>query len=456
MTLSRRSFLLSGVASGALLLGRPVGALGSILGAAGAAEAACRTSKLATSAGLRLVHADLHNHTLLSDGDGDPANAFASMRSWGLDVAAITDHATTGKLGADCAACGEISGIDEAEWQRVQALADAENTDGGFVAVRGFEWSSPQLGHMNVWFSATWTDPLTCGAVDAESVGAFFLHEGGDDVPPEMATPAGSLLRSSPTAGVSMTGFYDWLAADPSRPVLGGGADGIAGFNHPGREGGRFGFFRYDPRLASRVVSMELFNRGEDYLFEQTPRAPSPLVECLDKGWRVGLTGVTDEHGTNWGQPDGKGRTGLWVRELTRAGVREAMAARRFFCTREKGLRMDASLKGVAMGGTVAHTSGVVPVSVDLDKGTEWWGRPVRIQVLQTGRPLPTIVHELDAAVPTDAEPAISFDCPIDRADGSWVVVRVTDPSVAADGRATGAFAAAGRAIAYASPFFLS
>jgi hypothetical protein len=456
VALSRRTFLLSGAASGAFLLGRPAGALTTLLGSS-AATAASRASKLFPASGLSLVHADLHNHSLLSDGDGDPANAFASMRTFGVDVAALTDHATTGKLGADCDECGSVTGIDEAEWQRVQALADAENADGGFVALRGFEWSSPQLGHMNVWFSTTWTDPLTCGAVDAESIGAFFLHEDDGQIPGEVETPINTLLRTSPTAGISMTGFYDWLAADPSRPILGGGSDGIVGFNHPGREAGRFGFFRYDARLASRVVSMELFNRGEDYLFEQIDTAPSPLVECLDKGWKVGLTGVSDEHGTNWGQPEGKGRTGLWVRELTRAGVREAMTARRFFCTRERGLRVDAAANGVQMGGRLTHTSGIVPFTVDIDKGTEWWGRAVRIQVLQTGRPLPTIVHELDATVPTDAEPAITFECPIDRADGEWVVVRVTDPSATADERATGsAFASAGRAVAYASPFFLT
>ncbi len=38
-----------------------------------------------------LVHADLHNHTMLSDGAGDPAEAFGSMRAAGLDVAAIRE-----------------------------------------------------------------------------------------------------------------------------------------------------------------------------------------------------------------------------------------------------------------------------------------------------------------------------------------------------------------------------
>ena len=51
-------------------------------GSGATATGASRLSKL--TRGTRLVHADLHNHSLLSDGDGDPAEAFASMRSAGL------------------------------------------------------------------------------------------------------------------------------------------------------------------------------------------------------------------------------------------------------------------------------------------------------------------------------------------------------------------------------------
>ena len=43
-----------------------------------------------------LVHADLHNHTTLSDGAGSPAAVFPSLRANGLDVAAITDHSRWG------------------------------------------------------------------------------------------------------------------------------------------------------------------------------------------------------------------------------------------------------------------------------------------------------------------------------------------------------------------------
>ncbi|MEU8074614.1 hypothetical protein AB0B31_04135 [Catellatospora citrea] len=63
-------------------------------------------------------------------------------------------------------------------------------------------------------------------------------------------------------------------------------------------------------------------NRGDDYLFDGwADHGSSPLTACLNAGWRTGLTGVSDEHGTNWGFPEGKGRTGLWVAANTRAGA---------------------------------------------------------------------------------------------------------------------------------------
>jgi hypothetical protein len=49
----------------------------------------------------------------------------------------------------------------------------------------------------------------------------------------------------------------------------------------------------------------------------------------------------------------------------------------------------------------------------------------------------------------------VSLDLELDPADGDWVVLRVTDPAEPADPRATGEWARQGRAIAYASPFWL-
>ena len=255
--------------------------------------------------GCWLAHADLHNHTWLSDGAGDPRLAFASMRAAGLDVAALTDHSRWASVFLDLRKAPGWTGIDGRAWRQTIALAEAANADGEFVALHGFEWSHAAYGHMNVWDSERFTDPL----------------------------------RSAPT----MSRFWRWLERS--------GSDGLAGFNHPGTGRLRFAGFGYRPAMAQRLVSLELFNKLEDYLLKDTDRGgQSPLNQCLNAGWRVGLLGVTDEHGADWGHPDGKGRAGLYVRELSRWGVLEALAARRLFASRIKGLRVDAALTSLAAG----------------------------------------------------------------------------------------------------------
>jgi hypothetical protein len=368
--------------------------------------------------GRSLLHADLHNHTWLSDGSGDPARAFDSMRTAGLDVAALTDHSRWASLFLGLVGAPGWTGIDWRAWRRTASLADDANLDGEFVAMRGFEWSHAAFGHMNVWGSERFTDPL----------------------------------RTVPTMGR----FWRWLESR--------GSDGLASFNHPGTGRLRFGGFRYRPAMAARVVGLEIFNKTEDYLFKDTDRGGlSPLVQCLDAGWRVGLLGVTDEHGADWGTPEGKGRAGLYVDECSRRAVLEALAARRFFASRIKGLRLDAALISTAggssgparMGTTLAHAGGRVLMQIDLDRGEAWWGRPLSVQVLRPGRPMPALAATVEARLPRPDEPVIAFEVDLDPADGDWVVLRVSDPSEPPDTRATGQLARQGRGIAYTSPFWL-
>jgi hypothetical protein len=367
-----------------------------------------------------LAHADLHNHTWLSDGAGDPRLAFASMRAAGLDVAALTDHSRWASVFLDLRKAPGWTGIDGRAWRQTIALAEAANADSEFVALHGFEWSHAAYGHMNVWNSERFTDPL----------------------------------RSAPTMGR----FWRWLERS--------GSDGLVGFNHPGTGRLRFANFGYRPALAERLVSLELFNKLEDYLLKDTDRGrQSPLNQCLNAGWRVGLLGVTDEHGADWGQPEGKGRAGLWVRELTRAGVLEALAARRFFASRVKGLRLDAALASLAatdgprrrarMGTALAHPGGPARLEVDVDRGEAWRDRRLLLQVLRPGQRLPTLAATLEVTLGAPDGPVASLELDLDPADGDWVVVRVTDPAEPADRRAVGEWARQGRAIAYTSPFWL-
>jgi hypothetical protein len=382
-------------------------------------ERVSRASRL--SPDTRIVHADLHNHTLISDGEGEPARAFDSMRAAGLDVAAITDHAAVAPetlTAEELATHPPPDSIDPVAWRYLRELADEANEDGAFVSLRGFEWSHPWLGHVNVWFSQD------------------YLH------PRETANPSAAPL-------------WRWLA-DRASGTPSSRLPSLAGFNHPGREPGRFAGFAFDSAIAPRLVSFEIFNRTEDYLFEGTDAGwPSPLVECLEAGWRPGLTGVSDEHSARWGFEPGKGRTGLHVRTLTRAGVHAALLERRCFATRLQGLRLDAVARRTPMGGQLAHGRGPVRFQLDLDRGPGWWGRPLLVQVLRPGRPLPVVAESVEVRVPRPDQPALGFDVGIDAEEGSWVVLRVTDPAEPADPRSVGEFRAAGDAVAYTSPFYL-
>jgi hypothetical protein len=361
------------------------------------------------SRGTLLVHADLHNHTLLSDGAGDPEAAFPSMRKAGLDVAALTDHAIRGASVEGTGLGGTPwIGLDRAGWRRAGEIADAHDRPGEFTAIRGFEWSHPQLGHVNAWFTDEFTD---------------------------VATQGGS------------SEFYRWLTQSRGIP-----AGGLAGFNHPGRELGRFDGFHHDSAVTEQMVSLEMFNRGDDYLFMGVSAGgTSPLVACLAAGWRPGLLGVSDEHGAEWGFPEGRGRGGLWVCEHSRAGVAEALRARRFFATRVAGLRLDATLGGVRMGSALRHRQGPVEFVLDLACGPSWVGRTMQVQVLRPDTPVPAVA----AVIEVRCGDLSRFTIPVSIEDGRWIVLRVADPDSPNTQPGPEGHPANNHAIAYTSPWFL-
>jgi hypothetical protein len=446
---TRREFVAGGAAAGALLLARP-----GKVGAAPVEFGTSRTSRVFPDNGTFVVHSDLHNHSTLSDGATAADQAFQMMKDAQLDVAALTDHALFGKTaGNPCShpQCAFYLGIDEESWQVMKALADANHRDGDFVAMRGFEWTTGTIGHVNVWFTEQWIDSFTTlGIQSTRGLPELFAT-----LPEPFANGRETLepLFAELPESATMDLFYEWLMAPPDRPVVGGGADGLAGFNHPNLFG-NFDNYRFVPGLVDRLVSCEAINGTDDYLFWGLDEGqPSPLTKCLDAGWRVGMLGVSDEHFDGWAQ--GKARGGLWVRELTRAGVREAMEARRFYASLETGLRFDAAANGVQMGGSLPHRSGPIELVLDIDGGADSYGRPLSVQVLASGGDQPVVVHAADVVVPHPSEPLITLRFTHDVEDGRWLLVRVTDPAMAPTNPTPEPFVRFGRAVLYASPFFL-
>lgn len=384
---------------------------GSTLRTPGPEAGAARRSRI--SRDTVLVHADLHNHTLLSDGAGDPEAAFPSMRDAGLDVAALTDHAIRGATVEGTGAGGTPwIGLDRAGWRRIGELAETYDRPGEFTAIRGFEWSHPQLGHINAWFTDEFIDIATHPTMDA---------------------------------------LYHWLSrfgrCDGARAPA-----GLAGFNQPGRERGCFAGFRYDPSVTEQMVGFEVFNRTDDYLFQGVAEGgTSPLVACLNAGWRTGLLGVSDEHGPHWGWQPGTGRAGLWVFEHSRAGVAEALAARRVFATRQAGLRVDATAGGLRMGSVLRHRQGPLSFTLDVECTPSWQGRTLEVQILRPDTPVPAVADVVEIRCGELSR----FTVPMSAEDGPWTLLRLADPQARNATPGPTHHPANNHAVAYTSPWFL-
>jgi hypothetical protein len=227
---------------------------------------------------------NLHSHTSYSDGAGTPEEAFLWARDAGLDFYAITDHAEM---------------TSDKEWKDIGERADQFYEPGSFVTIRGFEWSQPMLGHMNVW--------------------------GTDDYTGAVRTP-------------TLEGMYDWIDEH----------NALAEFNHPGKEEGPFvedfNDMEFYNTAADNMVGIERGSKNTiDKYYEYYPKA-------LQNGWTLGPANNWDNHELNTTYPH---RTAIIASELTREGLHEALAQKRFYSTDDSNLRVMFRCNGEWMGSVV-------------------------------------------------------------------------------------------------------
>lgn len=157
--------------------------------------------------GMHIYFGDLHSHSSYSDGQGTPADAFATARANGLDFFALTDHAFM---------------LTDEEWEDTGNQASAATVDGVFVGLRGFEFTHAK-GHINVFDSGA------------------FVH------------------RNDPSYA-SLGSFYAWLAAQPAA---------IGQFNHPTKDDQRdmnFNDFAYNSIADQKIVLRELSTPSQFFL----------------------------------------------------------------------------------------------------------------------------------------------------------------------------------------------
>lgn len=235
---------------------------------------------------MNVYFGNLHSHTKYSDGKGTPQDAFNWARYTArVDFYAVTDHAEQ---------------VDPYEWWKTGQHANAANRDGVFVAVRGFEWSHPWWGHITVWSTSSYTNAI----ID-----------------------------------YTLVDFYEWLDRH----------DGIAQFNHPGREYGVFEWFAPDARALDNVVGIETANRNSGNHADPDGYFAWYLF-ALDRGWAIAPTFGQDNHSLSF--PNG-GRTAILARSLTRAELLSAIRARRLYSTDDPNLRVAFSCGDQWMGSTI-------------------------------------------------------------------------------------------------------
>ncbi len=367
----------------------------------------------------------LHEHSGYSDGTlgTTPGDYFAAGAAQGLDFMGGSDHSDNARLpitaDADCVSadvlqCIQLPPEGLLKWEATADLAEAASTD-TFTAFRGFEWTSDRFGHINVFFST------------------YDLNA---------KTSTGYLL--------SMADFWFWFTAPLA---LLGGEDGVAVFNHPGREdalhtaceslgplaGSCGSVYNGDPayawndleyraEAAPRIVGIEMYGKASDY-YDGENGAPAGgwYAHALDQGWHLAPVGAEDEHGVQWGQPQ-RAKTVFIAESHAREALKEAMLARRFYA--------------------LAHAYGDVRVRFHAgDDAGEWpmgsrltrlEGAQLKLSVAVEGVDTPRIeligptgavLHSVDAS-------RMDHGLLVDTPEEGWVFARVRDLGDAdADGK---------------------
>jgi len=265
-------------------------------------------------------------------GAGLPQEAFASAVSCGLDFLALTDHSYA---------------MSDVEWQDVLDKANAATVNGSFVGLRGFEYTQGAEGHINVYNTIR-------HATRAEVAGCSYC-----DYTPNLE------------AGVTVQGFYPWVAITGTQALDGAGT--VMQFNHPGWID--FNDWAYHPEVEDVAELEEVGNGwGTSYTFSW-----DEWIKSLDYGWRVGATNNSDNHMREWGciSPH---RTGVVMPALTKDYLLEALRSRRTYASEDGNFDLFFKANGQWMGSELPNT-GSMAFEVS---GHDPDGEPVAIVQLYT------------------------------------------------------------------------
>jgi hypothetical protein len=290
-------------------------------------------SAMGARTGLKAYYGITHTHVAENgdDGQGTLTEAYAYAQTKAkMDFMAISSHSHM---------------IDDAAYQHLRQVADQVTQNGKFVALPAQEWSSiSKGGHITI--------------IDA----AARCDLGNGD----------------------WAGFYQkWLPAHPEVAFV--------QFNHPHPsnplEFGGKGFNPLDNARASevaesKILGMALLNGPGKYTGEDMKGEPEDFdkgvnglnyeeeyKDFLNRGWKIGAIGDQDNHVKTWGTAVPT-RTGIWAKNLSKAGVLEALKARRTFAAFDNNVKLWFELNGAPMGSETSSSKALAVKVVATDPDT--------------------------------------------------------------------------------------
>jgi hypothetical protein len=269
---------------------------------------------VASAEGPRVLWADLHGHSNLSDGTGTPEDYFRYARDVAaLDVAALTDHDHWGMLSLD-----EHPGM----WEEIRRDARRFHEPGRFVTLLGYEWTSWIHGHRHVLYFGDEGDVYSSldpalesprqlwAALEGQPALTFAHHSAGGPVPTNWDIPP-----------------------DP----------------------------RFEP--VTEIVSVHGSSEAPDspsLIYD--PVAGNFVRDVLDRGYRLGFVGSGDGHDGHPGlahlASSVGGLAAILSEERSREGVLKALRARRVYATSGPRILLRVALGPHPMGSEIALPAG--------------------------------------------------------------------------------------------------
>lgn len=268
-----------------------------------------------SSAGARVLWADLQNHSGFSDGTGEPEDLLIYARDVAaLDAVALTDHDHWGFLFLD---------RHPERWRATRELVRAFHAPGRFVPLLGFEWTSWVYGHRHV------------------------VYFGGD----------GEVISSLDPATETPQGLWRALAGQRALTFAHHSAGGPIATDWTTPP---------DPELEplTEIVSVHGSSEAAD--------APGPIYaavagnwvrDALARGYRLGFVGSSDGHDGHPGlghlaSPSG-GLAAILAEDLSREAIYAALKARRVYATNGPRIVLRAVLGGYPMGAEIPVSGGL-------------------------------------------------------------------------------------------------